>query len=95
VTREEHNANHGANRQASDPVYCHTLGYGELSQYDPDCASCWLGHRHTWEKHDRSILGAREERARRRLIEAACEAEERFDLDELERFAESRRRVPR
>jgi hypothetical protein len=59
MTREEHNAAFGVNRQPEEPVSCNTLGYGEISQYDPDCAPCWLGHSHTWEKHDQSIQRAR------------------------------------
>lgn len=60
MTREEHNAHHGAARRPEEHVYCHLVcGYGELSQYDPDCAACWLGHAHTWAHHDRSLLAAR------------------------------------
>lgn len=59
MTREEHNAHFGVDRQPGEQVYCNTLGYGEFSQYDPDCAACWLGHRHNWEKHDRYVLGHR------------------------------------
>ena len=95
MTREEHNARYGASRQPPDPVHCHTLGYGELSQYDPDCTSCWLGHRHTWEKHDRSIQAARRERLRL-VIEAARRVPDLFELHELEKaFGELLRMGPR
>jgi hypothetical protein len=60
MTRHEHNARHGVNRQSEEHVSCNLLGYGELSQYDPDCAACWLGHAHTWNEHDRLV---REKRA--------------------------------
>jgi hypothetical protein len=40
MTREEQNAAFRVNRQSKEPVYCNTLGYGERSQYDPDCAPC-------------------------------------------------------
>ena len=57
MLRAEHNRAWAANRQPHEEVCCNLHGYGELSQYDPRCASCWLGHRHPWEKHDESILG--------------------------------------
>ena len=60
MTREEHNRRWTVNRQPTDPVHCNLIGYGEISQYDPDCAACWLGHAHTWAAHDRYVLGARE-----------------------------------
>ena len=59
MTRDEHNAHWDVARQPGELVHCHTLGYGEFSQYDPDCSCCWLGHQHTWEKHDRYLLAAR------------------------------------
>jgi hypothetical protein len=55
VTREEHNREWGVNRQPNEYVCCHTGGYGELSQYDPNCPACWLGHLHTWDEHDAYI----------------------------------------
>jgi hypothetical protein len=54
----EHNAKWGAQRSPGEQVHCHTLGYGEFSQYDPRCAACWLGHPHAWKEHDRSIRSA-------------------------------------
>ena len=99
MTREEHNAAHGVNRQPHESVSCNLFGYGELSQYDGDCPACWLGHRHSWDEHDEWIRKARqqaddwERERRRRLIDDACKAEELFSLDELEAFAESQRRA--
>lgn len=55
MLRLEHNKHWQANRQTGESVLCNTLGYGEISQYDSRCASCWLGHDHTWQKHDDSI----------------------------------------
>jgi len=52
MTREEHNAAHGVNRQPHESVSCNLFGYGELTQYDADCPACWLGHRHSWAEHD-------------------------------------------
>lgn len=52
MTRDKHNRQHGVSRKEGDTVFCNTLGYGELSQYDPECAPCWLGHQHTWAVHD-------------------------------------------
>lgn len=52
MTREEHNAHWQAARKPTDIVYCNTLGYGELSQYDSRCGACWLRAAHTWERHD-------------------------------------------
>ena len=37
MTRKEHNAAHGVNRQPDESVSCNLFGYGELSQYDGDC----------------------------------------------------------
>lgn len=59
MTRQEHNAHWGVERQPGETVFCNTLGYGEISQYDPKCPSCWLGHSHTWEKHDASLIACR------------------------------------
>lgn len=60
MTRAEHNALHVVERRADEYVLCNSFGRdGERNQYDGDCASCWLGHRHTWEKHDASIRAAR------------------------------------
>ncbi|OHD22904.1 MAG: hypothetical protein A2Y38_00785 [Spirochaetes bacterium GWB1_59_5] len=55
MTRAEHHAHYGVNRQPEEHVCCNLIGYGEISQYDPACAACWLGHRHTWAEHDRSL----------------------------------------
>lgn len=55
MTLAEHNAKWSVTRLPAESVFCHTLGYGEISQYDPDCASCWLGHLHTWREHDRML----------------------------------------
>lgn len=55
----EHNAYWGVKRKPEDTVCCNTLVYGELSQYDPECPACWLGHRHTWAEHDAWIGDAR------------------------------------
>lgn len=55
ATRADHNAKWNVTRLPADVVYCHTMGYGEISQYDPDCAACWLGHLHTWDDHDRML----------------------------------------
>ena len=63
MLRDEHNRAWGVNRQPHENVYSHLGGYGEISQYDPRCHSCWLGHPHTWEKHDRTILGGLESQA--------------------------------
>jgi hypothetical protein len=99
MTREEHNTAHGANRRPDESVSCNLFGYGELSQYDGECPACWLGHRHNWAEHDEWLRKAREEkqaweqRRRSRLIDDACEAEELFNLDELEAFANSQRRA--
>jgi hypothetical protein len=60
MMRPEHNRHHGAARTADDGVMCSTFGYGELSMYDPCCASCWLGHRHTWAAHDRMLARHRD-----------------------------------
>jgi len=62
MTREEHNRHWGVNRQPDERVHCHTFGYGEQSQYDPDCPCCWLHHEHTWKKHDQYLLSARKVR---------------------------------
>ena len=59
MTRQEHNRSYGVDRQPQEEVHCHTLGYNEFSQYDPLCTCCWLGHSHTWEKHDRNLLAGR------------------------------------
>lgn len=64
MTRQEHNAHWKANRTAAEPVYCNTIGYGELSQYDARCPACWLGHSHAWEQHDASIAAIESMRAR-------------------------------
>ena len=55
MTRHKHNEKWNSNRQSDDQVHCNLIGYGELSQYDPDCAACWLGHRHNWADHDRYL----------------------------------------
>lgn len=57
MTRAEHNAYWQANRQPNEEVSCNLVGYGELTQYDADCPSCWLGHRHTWSEHDAYLVG--------------------------------------
>lgn len=75
MTREEHNAHWKVDRQPEDTVFCNTLGYGEISQYDPECASCWLGHSHTWEKHDASLMGARAAKEEHRRRAAQCRSE--------------------
>ena len=99
MTREEHNAAHGANRQPHESVSCNLFGYGELTQYDADCPACWLGHRHSWAEHDEWLRKARqqkkdwEQQQRSRLIDDACKAEELFSLDELEAFAGSQGRA--
>ena len=59
MTREEHNAAHGVNRQPHESVSCNLFGYGELTQYDGDCPACWLGHRHSWAEHDEWLRKAR------------------------------------
>lgn len=56
MLRYQHNEHFNASRTPKDDVYSMTFGYGEISQYDSRCASCWLGHSHNWEKHDASIL---------------------------------------
>lgn len=61
MTRTQHNAYYQADRQPEEQVHCNTLGYGELSQYDPACHQCWLGHRHTWKEHDKNINGTQTE----------------------------------
>ena len=67
MTREEHNAKWNVNRQPEDLVHCNLFGYGEISQYDPDCPACWLGRSgHTWAAHDRAVLAARKSQRRRR-----------------------------
>ena len=97
MTREEHNAAHGASRQPHESVSCNLFGYGELTQYDADCPACWLGHRHSWAEHDEWLRKARqqqkdwERQQRQRLIADACKAEELFSLDQLEAFAASQR----
>ncbi len=63
MTRDEHNRRWGVDRKPGDPVHCNTLGYGEFSQYDPLCPSCWLGHQHTWAKHDRALALTPQERS--------------------------------
>ncbi|MFH1184481.1 MAG: hypothetical protein V1755_05520 [Chloroflexota bacterium] len=68
MTREEHNEKWNVNRQPNDPVHCNLFGYGEISQYDPLCPACWLGHSgHTWGQHDAWVLAAR--RAKERTTE--------------------------
>lgn len=62
MTRREHNEHWGVRRQMTDQVCCSTIGYGELSQYDADCASCWLHHPHIWADHDRMVTAARQDR---------------------------------
>jgi hypothetical protein len=62
MTREEHNRTWGVDRQPDEYVFCHTIGYGEFSQYDPDCPACWLGHPHTWAEHDAYVIIARRQR---------------------------------
>ena len=57
MTREEHNTHWGSERKAEEDVLCNTFGYGEISQYDAKCPSCWLGHSHTWAQHDASLSG--------------------------------------
>ena len=59
MTRAEHNQHWDANRKADEQVLCNLIGYGEMSQYDPKCAACWLGHKHTWKKHDRYLEAER------------------------------------
>ena len=59
MTREEHNNHFGVNRDPEEHVLCNTGGYGELSQYDPLCCACWLGHPHTWAEHDSSVTRGR------------------------------------
>lgn len=59
MLRAEHNEKYGVDRQPEEQVCCHLFGYGEISQYDPDCVCCYLGHRHTWEKHDLYIERSR------------------------------------
>lgn len=63
MTRAEHNAHWKVDRQPSERVHCNLLGYGEISQYDPKCACCWLGQSHTWEMHDRALSRARHNEA--------------------------------
>ena len=56
MTRLEHNKIHQVTRLSQERVNCHTIGYGEFSQYDPVCCQCWLGHEHTWEEHDKNLV---------------------------------------
>jgi hypothetical protein len=55
MKRQEHNRIWMTNREPGEDVLCNTVGYGEISQYDSRCSSCWLGHDHTWDQHDTSI----------------------------------------
>ena len=55
MTRWEHNTKYLVHRLPQELVNCHTIGYGEFSQYDPRCHQCWLGHEHTWQEHDNNI----------------------------------------
>lgn len=73
MTLEEHNKSWKVNRQLHDLVLCHTLGYGEISQYDPLCSSCWLGADHNWARHDRQILERRRQDAEHAAYLAARE----------------------
>lgn len=59
MLRIEHNREYGVDRQPEELVNCTLHGYGELSQYDPGCAACWLGHVHNWAHHDNAILNKR------------------------------------
>lgn len=60
MTRQEHNRRWNVNRQPEETVHCHTVGYGEYDQYDPQCAACWVGNGyHTWAEHDRLLLTKR------------------------------------
>jgi len=58
MTRVQHNLAFDVRRKPDELVRCHTFGYGELSQYDPACPSCWVGASHTWEEHDRHAVAA-------------------------------------
>ena len=60
MLRKEHNKHFNATRQPSEQVSCNVSGYGELDQYDADCAPCWLGHAHTWKDHDKYVTKKRE-----------------------------------
>lgn len=60
MTRADHNAKHGANRQPVERVNFDPSGVGELAQYDPDCPACYLSHAHTWADHDRYLTHSRE-----------------------------------
>ena len=55
MKRLEHNKKYNVNRLPNERVNCHSLGYGEFSQYDPKCHLCWLGHEHTWAEHDKIL----------------------------------------
>ncbi len=51
----EHNAKYQVKRFPQEFVNCHTIGYGEFSQYDSECVYCFLGHSHTWFDHDAEL----------------------------------------
>ncbi len=55
MNRTEHNTTYNVNRLPQERVNCHTIGYGEFSQYDSLCVYCYLGHEHTWQEHDNEI----------------------------------------
>lgn len=55
MLRNEHNEQWNAHRRGDEEVLCSTFGYGEISQYDSRCSSCWLHHSHTWDHHDARI----------------------------------------
>ena len=55
MIRREHNKTFKVNRLSNERVNCHTIGYGEFSQYDSNCPQCWLGHEHTWQEHDQNL----------------------------------------
>lgn len=54
MLRAQHNETYHVNRAADETVIPMSYG-GETAQYDGRCESCWLGHNHTWEKHDAAI----------------------------------------
>ena len=74
MKRTEHNAMWGVAKQPTDTVHCHTLGYGEFSQYDPKCAACWLGHQHSWATHDLNLGHAAVQAGTERLLKAVEDA---------------------
>jgi len=56
MTRQQFNREYGQHREPTDIVQCHVIGPEPRErEYDPKCSRCWLGHRHTWEEHDKKL----------------------------------------